>query len=139
MSNPEATINQYLKTMGVVITQPFADLPGTNPVARFTLITHLNIITVIILDDLMIHLTITVGYLPKQNIAPLFRRLLNLNDTMSGPFFSVGDDVLSLQIRRQQESLDLTEFKWMLDQMGGMYQQNAVGLIQEFQLPQQPR
>jgi hypothetical protein len=134
----EDTINQYLNAIGIVIIRPFADLPETNPVVRFAVITHLNIITTIILDDQMVHLTNTVGYLPKQNIAPLFRRLLNLNSTMSGPFFSVGDDVLSLQIRRQQEGLDLIEFKWMLDQTGTMYWQFAAGLVQEFQIPQQP-
>lgn len=135
----EDTVIQYLKTMGVVITQQFVDIPGTNPTVRYIGINHMNVNMGIMLDGAFIYPYLLVGYLPKQSVAPLFRRLLNLNGRMGGPFFSVGDDnSIALIIMRQQEGLDLAEIKWMLDQMGAMYWQNGPGLVQEFQIPPQP-
>lgn len=136
----EDTINQYLNTSGVVIIQPFTDIPGTNPVLRFISITHMNLNMAIGLDGLYVHTMLGLGNLPKQHVAPLLRRLLVLNGSMGGPYFNVDDNTnsLALTLTRQQEGLDLSEFKWMLDQVSSNYWQYAAGLIQEFQIPQQP-
>lgn len=135
----EETVNQYLQKMNITIAKPFSDVPGTNPVHRFTLIKHLNLnIGIAIISDQYIYPFASLGYVPKQNIAPLLRRLLNLNSKMGGPYFYIDDaGGIQLSIMRKQEGLDYSEFKWMLDQLGGMFWQFAAGIIQEFQLPQQ--
>lgn len=135
----EDTINQYLKTLGVTINQPFNDVQGSNPVIRLTQINYMNIKMGIVVYGQIISPIILLGWLPKQNIAPLYRRLLNLNGVMGGSFFYI--DVtggITLALMRSPEGLDVSEFKWMLDQLGGMYWQHAATLVQEFQILLQP-
>jgi hypothetical protein len=88
-------------------------------------------------QDQWIAIEIPIGYLPKANVAPLFRRLLVLSTVMGGVFFCIGDNdnIVRLKITRGIDGLEVIELRWMLDQLSSRYFQYAPTLVQEFQLP----
>jgi hypothetical protein len=83
---------------------------------------------------------IGIAYMPRTNVAPFMRRLLELNGGMSAGFFFGVDaaDLVMFRGMRYGEGLDLSEFKQMLDGGAQTYYTFAPALIQEFQLPLQP-
>lgn len=136
MSNPEDTVNQFLKSMGFSVQ--LTPLEGF-PSVKFAVISHMGLNMVIFLDGPFIYPVVNLGYIPKANVAPLFRRMLTLNGQMGGPCFFVRDDnSIALQVARQVEGIDLVEFRLMMDSLGTNYWQHAQHLIQEFQIPAQP-
>jgi hypothetical protein len=136
MPNPEENINQYLKSMG--FSTSLAPAEGM-PNVRFAVVSHMGVNMAIVLDGPFVYPTVNLGYVPKMNVAPLLRRMLNLNAVMGGPqFFVREDDSIGMQVARQVEGLDFVEFKSMLDSLGAAYWQNGAGLVQQFQIPAQP-
>ena len=139
MPSNEEKINEFLKSVGS--QAQLAQTAGMALPNMQAIVAHMGVNFGVILDqNTFIICQSGIAYLPRANIAPLYRRLLALNLVMGGPYFGLVEqtNVISLQITRNVEGLDFVEFKWMLDQWAGIYWRYVPTLIQEFQLPLQP-
>jgi len=80
-----------------------------------------------------------IGYLPKANVAPVMRHLLEQNGTFIGLYYCVlNDNAICLRCSRRIEGLDALELKLLLDGLCSTYWQNAQKLLETFQLPLTP-
>lgn len=138
MSNEEK-VTQFLKSLAIPAA-PFHDLPGV-PGVRGTLGTHMGLqVDVQVHQDRLLIAQLIIGYVPKTNVAPLYRRLLTLNALFIGVYFCIFDNKNTIVLRtsRNLEGLDLTEFKLLLDGLCSNYFQHVMNMAQTFQIPSQP-
>ena len=137
MSSNEVKIVEFLRTMGYTV-QLLADT-GTADL-KYADIVHMGVNIRILKDrEIFVAAQAGLGFVPKQNVAPFFRRLLELHSVMGGPYFAIGsNNWLNFNMCRQLDGLELVEFRVMLDTLATNYWQRVAGLIQEFQVPQQP-
>jgi hypothetical protein len=139
MATFEERINEFLRSMGFA-SAVLASAPADPPQLKTVAVNHMGC-TVYISDDneYFLLMMIAFAYLPKVNVAPFFRRLLELQGVLGGPCFTFQPDgLLKLQVCRPLEGLDFVEFKVMLDHLVGTYYQRVMPLVNEFQLPTQP-
>ena len=139
MATHEDKVNDFIKQIGA--TTELAVQPGDPPTVKVAQVDHMGLrIQVGVDNEALLTFDVAFGYVPKTNIAPLFRRLLALNGTIAHVAFGLFEkqNILKLQTSRSLEGLDFVEFKSLLDAVGQIYWQYVPGLIQEFQLPQQP-
>jgi hypothetical protein len=139
MATFEERINEFLKSMGFP-SVGLTSNPPDPPQLKTVTVNHMGC-PVHISDDneYFLVMIIAFAYLPRVNVAPFFRRLLELQGLMGGPCFTFQPDgLLKLQMCRQLEGLDFVEFKVMLDHLVGTYYQRVMPLVNEFQLPTQP-
>jgi hypothetical protein len=138
MATHEEKVHEFLKAMGYVVQ--LMNYPPNPPALKNALINHMGVPVSVFKDrEIFVWVAVSIGFVPKVNVAPFFRRLLEMQATMGGPYFSINpDNSIGFQVCRQLEGLDLVEFRSMLDSLGSMYWQRVAQLVQEFQLPQQP-
>lgn len=139
MANQVENISQYLKSLG--LNSLLEDVPGVNDFKRVVI----NYVGVNMTVDLhlagipSLNMYLFFAYIPKINIAPVFRKLLNLNNLLFAKLFiDENINAIGMKFQRPLEGLDFVEFKWMLDSLGAAFHQHAIPLVNEFQLPQQP-
>jgi hypothetical protein len=137
MSNEEK-VAQFLKSLAVTAT-PFRDLPGV-PGVRGVIGTHMGLqVDIQVHQDNLLIAQLIIGYVPKANVAPLYRRLLALNTIFVGVYFCIFDNnTIVLRTSRNLEGLDLFEFKLLLDGLCSNYFQHVMSVVQTFQVPSQP-
>lgn len=138
MSDAKDTIQGYLQSISpnAVLQQS----PGSNPPMWAAGLNHAGINMGLFLAGNSVHLIAGFGYVPRANVAPLYRQMLEFNLNSTGVFFAVkGDDnQLAIVCSRSAEGLDLQEFTWMLNQMAATFFQMAVPIAQKFQVSQTP-
>ena len=64
----EDTINQYLQAMGYAVS--LSEVQGFNNV-KMTVISHMNVNMVLVLDQSFIYPVVNLGYLPQAGVASL--------------------------------------------------------------------
>jgi hypothetical protein len=147
MSSPEETINQFLQTMGLSgrLTAIPSAVPGVS--IKTASVNHLNVPLTLVLEEndanpgnAFFRIDVAISFFPKVNVAPFLRRLLILQSGMGGVFFFMNEanNVIGMRVGRFYQGLDFTEFQQMVNQFVTTYWQRIPGLVQEFQLPQQP-
>ncbi len=55
--------------------------------------------------------------MPQDNFLPLYRRLLELNSTSVGVYFSIRNDLVMLLSTRECAGLDYAELKTLVDEV----------------------
>ena len=130
-------INEFLGSMGFGVR--LAERPPDPPTLTFATVNHMGLNLDVWKDrELFLNVTLVFGFVPKAAIAPLFRRMLELQGMMGGPYFVLmQNNVLAFQMSRRLEGIDLVEFKTILDTVASNYWQHVVPTIQQFQVPQQ--
>jgi hypothetical protein len=136
-SEAEERINQFMKAMGFS-EQLRSDNPEF-PAAKVALPTHTGVTFWVMLDnsDTILTTAIAFAFLPRTNVvAPLMRRLLELNATIAGGYsFGIQpNDLIVYKATRIVEGLDLVEFRNLCDMAAAGYWQFCAPLVQEFQL-----
>jgi hypothetical protein len=88
----------------------------------------------------ILQINFSIGYIPKSNIAPLFRTLLARSAGMSGAFFYLNEttNLIGYKVQRYLSGIDFEEFKQMMDLMASLYWPVVNPIIQQFQISQQP-
>ena len=139
LTTHQQAINQFLKTVG--IQNQLADLPGMAAPYAYTDSIYMGIPIRVVLDqDKYVYANMCLGYVPKMNVAPLYRRLLTLSAMTIGIYFCINDmdNAILLRSSRIVEGLDANEFKAMIDSICAWFLQFGPNLITEFQIPPQP-
>jgi hypothetical protein len=71
--------------------------------------------------------------MPRQNLLPFYRRLLELNlDGLSGPALGITENLVILTVGRPTDDLDPGELMWMIHAIGSSTEQHRQELIAEF-------
>ena len=138
MPNHEDKINEFLRSMGLEVR--LAAKPPNPPTLTVASVNHMGLVVEVYKDrELFLIASIAFGFVPKAAVAPLFRRMLELNLMMAGPCFALNpaDQILSLQLTRSLDGLELIEFRTILDTVASCYWQHVTPMIQQFQIPQQ--
>lgn len=135
MSSQEV-ISQLLKSSNIPAT-PFASW-AQDVVASTVSHVGLNVSLQIHFENLLVAQLI-IGYLPKVNVAPVLRHLLEQNSALIGLYYCVlNDKSICLRFSRRMEGLDALELKLLLDGLCSTYWQSAQKLPETFQLPLTP-
>ncbi len=135
MAKNEEQLTDFLKSCGYAVQ--FADVAGFSDI-RFARVDHMGItLGVALIKDEVLVVETGFAYVPRQNVAPLFRRLLAHNRSMTVVKFALReqDGSLSLKADRPIAGLDASELKAILDHVGTYYWRHIPGLVEEFQLP----
>lgn len=138
MPSHEDKVNEFLSSMGFGVR--LAERPPNPPYLTVASVNHMGLLLEVWKDrELFLSVSVGFGFVPKAAVAPLFRRMLELQSMMAGPFFALhpGQNVLFFQVTRSLDGLELIEFKTILDTVASCYWQHVLPLIQQFQIPQQ--
>lgn len=134
MSNQEI-VSQFLKSSNI---QASAFSPWSNDVVASTVSNvGLQVSLQIHFDNLLIG-QLVIAFLPKANVAPILRHLLEENAKLIGLYYCVlteSNNAICLRFSRRMEGLDALELKLLLDNLCSTYWQTAQKLPETFQLP----
>lgn len=134
MSNQEI-VSQLLKSSNIPAT-PFA--PWSPDVVACT-VSHVGLqVALQIHFDTSLIGQLVIAFLPKTNVAPVLRHLLEQNASMVGLYYCVlseSNNAICLRFSRRLAGLDALELKLLLDDICTRYWQSAQSLPQTFQLP----
>jgi hypothetical protein len=130
-------INEFLGSMGFGVR--LAERPPNPSTLTVATVNHMGLNLEVWKDrEFFLNVSGAFGFVPKAAIAPLFRRMLELQAVMGGPYFALlAGNVLALQMTRPLDGLELVEFRAILDSVASNYWQHVVPMIQQFQIPQQ--
>jgi hypothetical protein len=80
------------------------------------------------------------AFLPPQNVAPVMRRLLEIDyKLISGYYFGLGEDnSLYYMTVAPTETIELDEFKDLCNRAVSGYWELCTDLVKDFELPQEP-
>ena len=132
-------INGFLQSMGFVEQlEPIDDASYLMTVVNYA---DVNLQVWYGTSDQVISIHVWFADLPQVNVAPVMRRLLELNFVVETGFFSIqeveGDDRIHFGTARSAEGLDLVGFKRMCDWAASGYWQYCRDLVEEFELAQE--
>jgi hypothetical protein len=149
MYSAEQKINEYLETMGLSLSEQWQDLPSPAPGVSMKSgnVIHMGVTLQLIVEVgtnpppyEFLSIACGVSFVPRTNVAPLFRTLLSRSASMGGAFFYLdeGSNSIWYKSARYLPGLDLAEFKQMMDHMATLYWPIVNPIIQQFQLPMEP-
>ena len=144
MSSPEQTINEYLKRMELSLVAQWATSQTPQGSTMFSgQVIHMGLLLYINVDvgvQEYFAVSVPIGYVPKTNVAPLFRTLLVQSTGMSGAFFCLLEptNLLAYRTARTLKGMDFVEFKHLVDLMAQLWWAVANPIVQQFQIPAQP-
>jgi hypothetical protein len=141
----EQTINEYLQKMG---SSPVAQWTTSQNPQGTTVFSgeaiHMGVRLWLMIEEGGVNeflaISVPIGFVPKTNVAPLFRMLLAQSTGMSGAYFCLveASNLLMYRTARNLKGLDFVEFKDLVDVMAQLWWTVANPIIQQFQLPAQP-
>lgn len=144
MSDTQQNIEQYLSKMGLNLTVPWES--AVNPQGTTMISSQVTYMGLIVWLHLSVaantHLALTVpmGYVPRTNVAPLYRALLVQSTSMAGAYFCIFEpNVLAYRTARDVSGMDADEFRKILDNMVQVWMNVATPIIHQFQVPAQPQ
>ncbi len=114
-------------------------VPGGTPDSHLTVVTVRGVKIVVLLIENTVHLVVNWGYLPKDNLAPLFRRFLATNYNLNNGGICLNDQGRQLAWKNSHPMSGLTaeELSAMLDMAAVTYYQILTPLVTEFGIPQE--
>jgi hypothetical protein len=140
MSENESNLIGYLKMMG--IEAEFQHLPTTDGgTLKSTIFNHMNQQLTLNLsnEDRFAAFKIRVGYLPKANIAPLFRQILVQNNSNVGIWFSVNEHDNSVELVSIFDAdIGFESFSRLLSRFNEYIVGQCIPILNTFQLPATP-
>lgn len=139
----EQMINGYLKSLGY--DQVLHEEPWSSSGSKAVVLGSAGLTFTVSLFDLqgqeLLVVQINFGYLPKSNVSPLMRRMLELNTTIAGGFslaINSADGTVMFVNSRYADGLDLNEFRKLLELVVSGYYTFCAPLAQEFQVSATP-
>ena len=143
VSASKEKIEGFFREMGIAVAlSPFGgSAPGEQMWTASFSYNNVEIMTIV--GDQWLLLLKGFGYVPKGTVAPLLRRLLELNSSfVYGTFLCIAsgaeDPQIQVRLARPIEGIDSAQFKALLDKLVAAYWQNAMPLVPEFQIPDKP-
>lgn len=135
MSNQEI-VSQLLKSSNIQHT-PFQTW---SPDVVTSTVSHVGLqVSLQIHFDTSLIGELVIAFLPKTNIAPVMRHLLEQNCLLVGLYYCVfNNNAVGLRFSRRLAGLDAVELKLLLDDLCTRYWQSAQKLPETFQLPLKP-
>jgi hypothetical protein len=140
VSSAKDKIDGFLKNMGFTAALAPTSMGGATLWQVPGGVTHNAIPMAVALEGQTgtLFVQVAFGFVPKANVAPLFRRLLALNLTLIEGAFCLNEvtNALVVQVSRRAEHLEFADFKAILDGLAAKHYQIAAPLVHEFQIPQ---